>query len=142
VRTPFEAVPVPPDSLAWELDGVCRQVDVGDVFYPEAGGSTRSAKLICRDCPVATECLEHALANDERHGVWGGFSERERYRISRGEDVPFRIPGESKTRQAFNECQECGGSCEGRAKFCTDDCRTAAITRRRRNRYLSLKDTA
>lgn len=128
-------------QLSWQSDGMCRQVDVGDVFYPEAGGSTRSAKIICKDCPVRTTCLEHALANDERHGVWGGYSERERYRIGRGEDVPFRIPGESKARQAGNQCEVCGGCCDGRSKFCSDDCRTVTVTRSRRARYIaSVKD--
>ena len=136
MRTPFDTFPVQPDAaLAWQKDGTCRQVDVGDVFFPEAGGSTRSAKLICRNCPVISDCLSYALANDERHGVWGGFSARERYRISRGEHVPFRIPGEQKPKQAHNLCSECGELCEGRAKYCSDGCRIDVITRNRRERY-------
>jgi WhiB family redox-sensing transcriptional regulator len=30
---------------------------------------------------VRTQCLEFALANDERFGIWGGLSERERRRV-------------------------------------------------------------
>ena len=48
-----------------------------------AGGSTRAAKRICQTCTVQTECLEYALANDERFGIWGGLSERERRRLKR-----------------------------------------------------------
>ncbi len=29
-------------------------------------------------------CLEYALANDERFGIWGGLSEQERRRLKRG----------------------------------------------------------
>ena len=29
------------------------------------------------------ECLEYALGHDERFGIWGGLSERERRRLKR-----------------------------------------------------------
>jgi WhiB family redox-sensing transcriptional regulator len=32
---------------------------------------------------VKAQCLEYALANDERFGIWGGLSERERRRLRR-----------------------------------------------------------
>jgi len=32
---------------------------------------------------VKAECLSYALANDERFGIWGGLSERERRRLKR-----------------------------------------------------------
>jgi len=38
----------------------------------------RAAKAVCAACPVREPCLVHALASEERHGVWGGLSERER----------------------------------------------------------------
>ena len=65
----------------WVDDALCAQTDP-DSFFPEKGGSTREAKAVCTRCPVQTECLDYALANDER-GIWGGLSERERRRISR-----------------------------------------------------------
>jgi len=37
---------------------------------------------VCTGCPVRAQCLEHALAHDERYGVWGGTSERERRRLT------------------------------------------------------------
>lgn len=39
------------------------------------------AKSICQRCYVADECLQMAIANDER-GIWGGKTENERYRGS------------------------------------------------------------
>lgn len=62
---------------AWRELGLCSQTDP-DVFFPEKGGSTREAKLVCGRCEVKWECLEYALAHDERFGIWGGLSERER----------------------------------------------------------------
>jgi WhiB family redox-sensing transcriptional regulator len=66
----------------WHDDALCAQTDP-EAFFPEKGGSTREAKKICAGCPVRAECLESALANDERFGIWGGLSERERRRLRR-----------------------------------------------------------
>ncbi|MGL5441656.1 MAG: WhiB family transcriptional regulator [[Mycobacterium] stephanolepidis] len=69
-------------SEDWRATGVCAQVG-GDTWFPDRGGSTSDAKRVCRGCPVKGECLEWALVNDERFGVWGGLSERERRALRR-----------------------------------------------------------
>lgn len=70
----------PPD---WMDSAACAQVDI-DMFFPEKGGSTRAAKSICRGCDVDVDCLAYALEHEERFGVWGGLSERERRRLAGG----------------------------------------------------------
>lgn len=67
----------------WQDRALCAQTDP-EAFFPEKGGSTREAKRICQGCEVKSECLEYALHNDERFGIWGGLSERERRRLKRG----------------------------------------------------------
>lgn len=67
----------------WQERALCAQTDP-EAFFPEKGGSTREAKRICTGCEVRAECLEYALAFDERFGIWGGLSERERRRLKRG----------------------------------------------------------
>ncbi len=67
----------------WQERALCAQTDP-EAFFPEKGGSTREAKRICMGCEVRNECLEYALSNDERFGIWGGMSERERRRLKRG----------------------------------------------------------
>ncbi|AZC13480.1 MULTISPECIES: WhiB family transcriptional regulator [Microbacterium] len=69
-------------QLGWQTDALCSQTDP-EAFFPEKGGSTRDAKRICSSCDVRTECLEYALQNDERFGIWGGLSERERRKLKR-----------------------------------------------------------
>lgn len=69
-------------ELAWQDRALCAQTDP-DAFYPEKGGSTREAKKVCRNCEVRQECLEYALQHDERFGIWGGKSERERRALRR-----------------------------------------------------------
>lgn len=70
------------DELAWQEQALCAQTDP-ESFFPEKGGSTREAKRICVRCEVRSECLTYALENDERFGIWGGLSERERRRLKR-----------------------------------------------------------
>lgn len=68
--------------LGWQDRALCAQTDP-EAFFPEKGGSTREAKKVCTGCEVRAECLEYALANDERFGIWGGLSERERRKLKR-----------------------------------------------------------
>ncbi|GAB3385241.1 hypothetical protein GCM10027568_01990 [Humibacter soli] len=70
------------NPLSWQSDALCAQTDP-EAFFPEKGGSTRDAKKICTSCEVRAQCLEYALQNDERFGIWGGLSERERRKLRR-----------------------------------------------------------
>ena len=90
---------------AWQDDALCAETDP-EAFVPEKGGSTREAKQVCRGCSVRAECLEYALDHDERFGIWGGFSERERRRLRHrfGRDIPAAvtsaIPSALQSREA------------------------------------------
>ena len=68
--------------LSWQERALCAQTDP-EAFFPEKGGSTREAKKVCTQCEVRGECLDYALAHDERFGIWGGLSERERRKLKR-----------------------------------------------------------
>jgi WhiB family transcriptional regulator, redox-sensing transcriptional regulator len=70
------------EDKSWQDLANCLGVDP-DLFFPERGASTREAKEVCRGCVVRDDCLEYALANGEKFGIWGGMSERERRRIRR-----------------------------------------------------------
>src|ERR1700693_3743268 len=72
----------PDDTPDWKSQANCMGVDP-DLFFPERGMSTREAKSVCRGCLVREDCLEYALANGEKFGIWGGLSERERRKIRR-----------------------------------------------------------
>jgi WhiB family redox-sensing transcriptional regulator len=74
------------EETEWQDRALCAQTDP-EAFFPDKGGSTRDAKNICLGCEVRAECLQYAVDNDERFGIWGGLSERERRRFRRGEDV-------------------------------------------------------
>jgi WhiB family transcriptional regulator, redox-sensing transcriptional regulator len=60
----------------------CRSADP-DLFFPISlsGRSTAQvveANAISAGCQVQRKCLAYALGT-QAHGVWGGFSEQERY---------------------------------------------------------------
>lgn len=72
----------------WEKDAKCLGEDP-ELFFPGRAKSVyritaTQAKAIClgKDgrpaCGVREECLTHALDQDERYGIWGGLSHRER----------------------------------------------------------------
>lgn len=89
----------PADS--WQERGLCAETDP-EAFFPEKGGSTREAKRICQGCEVRRECLDYALANDERFGIWGGLSERERRALKHSLPTP---PGANRPKVHCRNCQ-------------------------------------
>lgn len=79
---------VPDTSLeetAWQELARCAEVDP-EIFFPERGGTAREAKKVCRRCEVRAACLEWAIQTDQRFGVAGGMSERERRKLHRNTD--------------------------------------------------------
>jgi WhiB family redox-sensing transcriptional regulator len=76
-------------DMAWQDLANCRGADP-NLFFPERGASTRTAKGICRDCQVRAECLEFAIVSSEKFGIWGMMSERERRKIRKERQIAAR----------------------------------------------------
>ncbi|HZJ26878.1 MAG TPA: WhiB family transcriptional regulator [Acidimicrobiia bacterium] len=74
----------PADEPAWRDLASCRGLGPA-LFYAEEedGEDVREAKALCGECSVRRQCLEQALAANERYGVWGGTTPRERRRLRR-----------------------------------------------------------
>jgi len=70
--------------MDWQHQAACRDrtADFYPPMRPERKDERRvrehRAKLVCASCPVRTQCLDHAIAVDERYGVWGGLTQDER----------------------------------------------------------------
>ncbi|HVL80690.1 MAG TPA: WhiB family transcriptional regulator [Actinomycetota bacterium] len=73
------------DPQDWQLHAACRGRQ--DLFFaPDDESETRverrrreaRAKTICASCVVRLECLDEAMEQRERFGIWGGMTERER----------------------------------------------------------------
>jgi WhiB family redox-sensing transcriptional regulator len=73
-------------DLSWQDGANCKGANA-DLFFPERGASTRTAKSICRECAVRADCLEFAITTGEKFGIWGGMSERERRRVRKERQI-------------------------------------------------------
>ncbi|WP_405928028.1 WhiB family transcriptional regulator [Streptomyces griseus] len=67
----------------WQVRGTCHGMDVEDaeaVFFPGPRDyeDIAEAKELCGWCPVRRDCLDFALENGLKEGVWGGLTKAER----------------------------------------------------------------
>jgi WhiB family redox-sensing transcriptional regulator len=71
-----------PRGEGWHTDALCAQVD-GDLWFPEKGDAhgADKAKAFCVTCPVVNECLDYAMDNNIKHGVWGNKTPDQRTRM-------------------------------------------------------------
>jgi len=65
----------------WTQQAACRNVQEPDLFFDEH--ETKMAMFVCSLCPVVSQCLTHAIDNDEV-GVWGGTTAGQRRKLSKG----------------------------------------------------------
>jgi len=68
---------------------LCRNAPL-DWFYPDKG-SFPIGKRICVKCEVSDECLQFALENEIRFGVWGGLTDFQRKQISKSQQSEREI---------------------------------------------------
>ena len=105
----------------WSHQALCLSADA-DAFYPEKGQPVAQAQAICYRCPVRQPCLEYALGNNERHGVFGGLSERQRRRLRQGKQSlcdACRMPrSRDGCRWCAGVCVECGDARETDGPLC------------------------
>lgn len=64
----------------WAERAACADANP-DIFFPSRGESSAKAMELCRGCEVRLECLDYALRTHQRHGIWGGLTERGRRRV-------------------------------------------------------------
>ena len=69
----------------WRDHAACRGMTTS-MFYPAAHdmAAVVAAKAVCARCPVTRECLDAAMAvaaYDDRWGVFGGLSAKQRQRL-------------------------------------------------------------
>ena len=79
----------------WMDEAACKNTDPDD-WFPEEYSLAHDNKMtrICiESCPVQEQCLNYALENKEKLGIWGGFTQQELKGI--------------RTRR-FSRCKHCG----------------------------------
>jgi len=68
-------------DYSWQTEASCRGVDP-ETFFPATDEEAAAAIAICETCPVRLACLAFSLERNERYGVWGGLTEKERAKLS------------------------------------------------------------
>ena len=64
----------------WRAQALCADTNL-EIWFSAGARQHKTAKKICRDCPVRRQCLSYAMDVPIDHGIWGGFTERERRRF-------------------------------------------------------------
>lgn len=91
-----------PNKEAWRDDASCKGEDLSIFFIENEDGSIsrkniKKAKSICLQCLVKIKCLNYALNEDIRYGIWGGITPRERSSLIKAIknndviDVPIKL---------------------------------------------------
>ena len=77
------------EILDWQEEAACRSYE-NIVFFGEEGESELEkqarearAKAVCQRCPVAEPCLEFAMETNQKYGIWGGLTDKERAALKR-----------------------------------------------------------
>ncbi|MEA2023414.1 MAG: WhiB family transcriptional regulator [Actinomycetota bacterium] len=70
------------DERPWAVFSACREADPS-IFFAVTRDDERAALVVCSSCSVQEQCLEFALETNERFGVWGGTTERQRKKMLR-----------------------------------------------------------
>lgn len=65
----------------WRDFAACRDIEDPNIFFPGQREGGAEAKLVCAGCPARKACLEFAITNGEKFGIWGGMSEKQRNKI-------------------------------------------------------------
>lgn len=114
------------NNEAWRDRAACAE-HPKDWWYVERGASGRQSKVaqaraICNGCPVARQCLDYAMENGERYGMWGGKSVRERRKLLNGW-VITRPCGHCNTPMRITLGGNAGAA---NVRYCSNACRQAA----------------
>ena len=95
---------------AWLLRAACRGMDP-DLFHPRRGANDKveEAKAVCRGCDVRSECLDLAVGEVIKVGVYGGLSARERRNMYGPEPISHGTQGGYRThlRRGERACPAC-----------------------------------
>jgi WhiB family transcriptional regulator, redox-sensing transcriptional regulator len=71
-------------DMSWEARAACGGMAAQLFFGPDGERpqerEIREAKAVavCARCPVRAQCLDYALENSIKHGIWGGRNQEQR----------------------------------------------------------------
>lgn len=66
----------------WRDQAKCRDKETDWFFIEDHRTVVNEARVFCATCPVHSQCLDHAIRNDEV-GIWAGTTTNQRKKILR-----------------------------------------------------------
>ena len=70
----------------WRVRAECAGYP-NSLFFPTIDQTdavqVEKARAVCEVCQVSVECLQYALETNQRSGIWGGTTEKERRSLRR-----------------------------------------------------------
>lgn len=111
----------------WRDRAACQFVpdDERWIFWPGKGDhqAVKAARDVCSSCPVAQECVEHAVALGEV-GVWGGTTDMDRRHMRAGRIAvaPKVTPPPEDKRRPCGHCGELFLPWTSTTRFCSRSC--------------------
>lgn len=128
--------------MTWVEHAACQSVEYSPHWWDDETAEDRAEAIpVCwHECTVREQCLETALQQPE-HGIWGGYTRRQREMLLRGCEPTVPAPPRQMTT-----CDACGRSFDqtylrdGRCHVCDENTRRAAAHARRLQRFQELAD--
>jgi len=74
------------NNTNWHNKALCRGSDINGFFQDTVGfkANYSAQRVMCAQCPVRLECLDFALNNHIKYGLWGGIAPRNRRDVGMG----------------------------------------------------------
>lgn len=93
----------------WTDHSACRNKEP-ELFWPPDDGPTNlpqiiRARAVCRNCPVAGECLDWAMGQGDLDGIWGGTTLQDRRDIRRAQ-IAATATAPNAPRKRCSSCRE------------------------------------
>lgn len=114
-------------AQTWRDRAACRHVpdDQRWIFWPGKGDAraVAAARTVCSSCPVADDCLAHAVAAVE-HGVWAGTTDKDRRQMRMGR-IPITPKLNPRPVDKRRPCEACGElflPWAATTRFCSRSC--------------------
>lgn len=98
----------PEKDPSWRKQAKCVGTDTNGFFGERGQNDYSHQRLLCASCPVQNPCLQFALDNSPRDGFFGGFTPKERRRLTKATHIPVSAVVDSfrkidRTRPAIVE---------------------------------------
>ncbi len=84
-------------STNWRSRGKCRGTETAVMYPINSAADIKTAKSICKNCPVEEICFDYVMQNPREYGVWAGTTEGERRKIRKNRRIADAIAAQAKS---------------------------------------------